>query len=146
MHSSQHHSDVTVVGNAVIFIPILAGLGELLWIRQPENLTVVVGTDVYFPCEYSGVDVLPYWRCTEETFYSLDVPLNQGYTFNNSGLIIANIQLPVNMTQLWCYCFLDLFDGYQESTTGHITITVMTAGDLIIGLSAQLSYSLFNMP
>ena len=95
-------------------------VGEFSWIRQPENLTVAAGSDVYLPCEYSGVNVQPFWRCNEEIFYSLDLPPGQGYTFNNSGLIIANVQLPMNMTHLQCSCFLDLFDGPKESTIGYM--------------------------
>lgn len=95
-------------------------VGEVLWIRQPTNMTVTVGSDVLIPCEYSGVGSLPpFWRHNEYTFYSLYLP-SAKYSFNRSGLTIHNITLAMNMDRYSCY--IELFNGNVESTIGVITV------------------------
>ena len=95
-------------------------IGQFSWIRQPRNLTAVIGSDVFIPCEFSGVGhIRPYWRHNNnELFHTLDLP--PGYSFNNSGLIINEIMASMNMSSYSCY--LDLFDGAQESSVGYITL------------------------
>ena len=82
-------------------------------------MTVIVGSDVFIPCEFSGAgQALPHWRHNSDMFYSLSVP--PGHTFNGSGLIVSNIQESMDMDSY--SCFIDLFNGYYESTIGFITV------------------------
>lgn len=83
-------------------------------------MTVVLGSDVLIPCEYSGADsVLPFWRRNDEIFYSLHLPVK--YSFNQSGLTIHKITLAMNLDRY--SCSIDLSDGHYESTIGVIMVT-----------------------
>lgn len=96
--------------------------GQFVWIQQPRNMTVTVGSDVFIPCEYSGVGSMwipPDWMHNEEMFHTLMLPLQ--YSYNQSGLIIHNITLAMNMDRYSCR--VELFSGYHESTVGIITVT-----------------------
>lgn len=90
-----------------------------MWIKQPSNRTVYVGSDVYMPCEYSGVSALPLWRRNGEVFDPNHDPPPQHYG-NATGLIIADVDSSNNMT--WYSCFFDLFSGARESTVGYIIV------------------------
>ena len=89
------------------------------WIRQPSNITVAAGFNVFMLCEYTGVRASsPLWRRNGETFTRHDPPLR--HSVNGSGLIISDATLLMNMS--WYSCFLDLFSGYYENTRGYITV------------------------
>lgn len=98
------------------------------WIRQPSNVTVLVGFDVFFPCEYLGLSALPLWRRNGKTFSAHNPPRH--HSINGSGLIISDVSLSMNMS--WYSCFLDLFSGlYHESNIGYVTV-ITEAGIIII--------------
>lgn len=119
----------------MIIYNIVTSAGQFSWTRQPRNLTAVVGSSVFIPCEFSGVGrVRPYWRHNDnELFHTLDLP--PGYSFNDSGLIINEITASMNMSSYSCY--LDLYDGPQESSVGYITVTLVDIGILPTSLTGN---------
>ena len=103
-----------------LFIPNCYITGGFSWIREPRNVTAVVGSDVFFPCEYSGVTAQPLWRRDGVTFDPQHDPPPK-HSPNETGLVISDVDVSMNMTRY--SCFLDLFlRGYYESSPGYITV------------------------
>ena len=98
--------------------------GEITFLSQPQNLTVGIGEDAFFPCTYSGTTTSPVWRIGDNTYTLRDLPVN--HNFNNSGLIVAEVNSSNNG---WAYsCHFTFFrrEEYEwitiESTRGFLTV------------------------
>ena len=99
-------------------------LGQIVFLQEPNNVTVVEGMDAFFPCTYHGTSGVPDWRIANNDFVISTLPHKHSY--NGSGLVVSNVDLSLNMNSY--SCFFSVYQGEGkfmeiESTTGFLIIT-----------------------
>ena len=97
--------------------------GQIVFLQEPKNVTVLEGADAFFACTYHGTTGVPVWRIANDVFVASALPARHSY--NGSGLVISNVDLSLNMNSYSCFFSIHIGGGQFmdiESTTGFLVI------------------------
>ena len=95
--------------------------GQIVFLQEPKNITVLDGMDAFFACTYEGINGVPSWRITNQIFVTNALPPR--YSYNGSGLVVNSVDLSLNMTSY--SCFFTVYQGGLrdiDSTTGFLIV------------------------
>ena len=97
--------------------------GQIEFLEEPRNVTVVERTDAFFACSYRGIRGVPSWRIDNIPFVISTLPPKHSY--NGSGLVVSNVDLSLNMTSYACFFTVHIGRGQFkaiQSETGFLII------------------------
>ena len=96
--------------------------GRIVFIQQPQNVTVSEGADAFFPCSYLGTSGVPSWKINNKVFVTS--PLPSRHLYNGSGLVVSNVDLSLNMSSYSCFFTVYINGEFMDikSNTGFLII------------------------
>ena len=97
--------------------------GEIVFIREPMNVTVSEGMDSYFPCSYNGTNRSPVWKINNHTYFINSLPIKTSY--NGSVLTVRDVDLSLNNTSYFCFITTLIRGTFKksESNTGFLFVS-----------------------
>ena len=123
----------------ILLLVIKVHGADVTFIKEPHDITVYEGEDVFIPCDYTGILSTPSWIITTPNGNHMDTPsswLPWKHVYNGSGIIINNVDLKLNMTTYKCILFIASEDFQRvlnfTSTAGVLTVKPLPEHSLMI--------------
>jgi len=104
------------------------------FMQQPQDTKAVVGSDVFFPCTYTGTRGVPHWLINQ--FIHVVSQLPSGHSYNGTGLIIHQVDVFMNATEYQCCFELHTGQGVIKKTCSSAGMLIISAGT---GITNQLN-------
>lgn len=121
------------------YITICTGVfAEIIFRKEPSNITVFNGEFGYFPCVYEGTNFLPSWVIDDRPYGSTNLPPQ--YMYNWSGLIVhASVELNGSSVS----CFFTQHETRIESRVAHLTVVNQVEGEKFVNVTLCFTRILF---
>ena len=126
--SDGEESTLILLGELFLLLVTLAGI---VFITQPEDHNVCIGSSATVKCMFMGTDVLPSWFINSTLYTSSDLPPNHRY--DGRLMTIDNVLPHQNDTTYQCFFNLIISESLcqlkshigklQVQTTSMFTIT-----------------------
>ena len=101
--------------------------------QQPQDTKTIVGSNVFFPCTFTGTRGAPHWLINQIRHVVSQLPL--GHSYNGTGLIVHRVGVSMNATEYQCCFSIYTGRGEFEPTCSSAGMLIISAGTGITNFS-----------